>query len=225
MLLHMKRKIITLASTKGGVGKSTVTASLAWELHLRGYRVVVVDTDPQGSMLDWADQGDDEGPLVVGMGDNLAKDLPRLVRDYDVALVDTGARAGTRMGRAMALAHLVVVPTGAGPTDVWAVGQTLEVVERARSVRLDDGPMVLILPNAIDMRTSLGRQLEGLLEEAKEPISANAQGARVAFVEAVGAGIGVTSYEPKSRAAEEMRGLVSEVEAILGLTSEEDDGE
>lgn len=220
----MKNVIITLASTKGGVGKSTTTASLAWELSNRQYRVAVVDTDPQGSMLDWADQGDGDGPLVVGMGDNIAKDLPRFASDYDVVIVDTGARAGTRMGRAMALAHLVIVPTGAGPTDVWAVGQTLEVVERARSVRLDGGPQVLILPNAIDMRTSLGRQIEGLLAETEEPVSKAALGARVAFVEAIAAGKGVTGYSPRSAAADEMRRLTDEVESLLCLAEDEHNG-
>ena len=41
--------VIAVQNFKGGVGKSTVTVHLAQFLALRGYRVCVVDCDPQGS--------------------------------------------------------------------------------------------------------------------------------------------------------------------------------
>jgi chromosome partitioning protein len=45
--------VITLASRKGGVGKSTLTAHLAGYANLLGYRSMVVDADPQGSLTLW----------------------------------------------------------------------------------------------------------------------------------------------------------------------------
>lgn len=42
--------VITVANCKGGVGKTTTTMSLAQGLSLRGYRVLVIDADPQGSL-------------------------------------------------------------------------------------------------------------------------------------------------------------------------------
>jgi hypothetical protein len=47
------QNVITLASRKGGVGKSTLTAHLAAFAHLIGYRTMVVDADPQGSLTLW----------------------------------------------------------------------------------------------------------------------------------------------------------------------------
>lgn len=40
---------ITVANFKGGSGKSTTSATLAQGLSLRGHKVLVIDTDPQGS--------------------------------------------------------------------------------------------------------------------------------------------------------------------------------
>ena len=43
-------KIIAITNQKGGVGKTTTALSLISALHLRSYRVLGVDLDPQGSL-------------------------------------------------------------------------------------------------------------------------------------------------------------------------------
>lgn len=44
----MHARVLAIANRKGGTGKSTVSVNLAAELGSRGYRVLVVDLDPQG---------------------------------------------------------------------------------------------------------------------------------------------------------------------------------
>jgi chromosome partitioning protein len=43
-------KIISVINYKGGVGKTTITANLAGELAFRGYKVLMIDVDPQTNL-------------------------------------------------------------------------------------------------------------------------------------------------------------------------------
>src|SRR5262249_60953048 len=45
--------VITLASRKGGAGKSTLTAHLAGCAQGAGHRCLIIDADPQGSLTLW----------------------------------------------------------------------------------------------------------------------------------------------------------------------------
>jgi cellulose biosynthesis protein BcsQ len=49
-LAERRTPIISVLNLKGGVGKTTLTAHLAWALSARGYRVLLVDLDLQGSL-------------------------------------------------------------------------------------------------------------------------------------------------------------------------------
>ena len=56
--------VITLASRKGGAGKSTLTAHLAACAHAAGRRCLVIDADPQGSLTLWHSlRADGQPPL------------------------------------------------------------------------------------------------------------------------------------------------------------------
>ncbi|MCY3630293.1 MAG: ParA family protein [Bacteroidetes bacterium] len=46
-------QVIAVLNSKGGTGKTTIATNLAGCLHKRGHSVLLVDSDPQGTALDW----------------------------------------------------------------------------------------------------------------------------------------------------------------------------
>ena len=208
--------VIAVASLKGGVGKSTVALTLATTLHGAGHRVLVVDCDPQGTCRTWAAHAAEhghEGPAVVALdGKALRRDLPRLTAGVDVVVIDSPPRMGAEARAAMVAADLVLLPTVPGAADLWALQETIAVLEEARAVR--DVPAAVVL-NRAD-RTLLARMALDALAELGVRVLPASLGARVAFGEAMLAGLGVVDYATASTAAAEARAFTAAVLALLG---------
>lgn len=75
--------IFTLANQKGGVGKTTTAVNLGAFLARQGYRVLVVDDDPQGNAT--TSLGVDKAALPAGLYEALVGQLP-----LDQVVVPTG---------------------------------------------------------------------------------------------------------------------------------------
>lgn len=133
-------RVIVVASQKGGVGKTTVAAHLAVRASMVGRGpVVLVDTDPQGSLSEWWDarkdeyqQKEDTLAMAAMKLDDLSTRLAELHRNgAAVAIIDTPPAITASIKRVIEVADFVVIPTRPGPHDLRAIAATVALAREA----------------------------------------------------------------------------------------------
>ena len=67
-----RTKVISIINQKGGVGKTTTTANLAYALGKQGYKILAVDFDQQASLTNYLNYGLD-GNMYLSIYELLIK--------------------------------------------------------------------------------------------------------------------------------------------------------
>ena len=169
-------KIISLASTKGGVGKTTIALNLAAELARRGHKVVVLDADPAGHAAAIAGGAfgfearvhplESDDPSAARAWGNAVRMI-----EADFVIVDAEGKRGPSLKASVAVADLALVPVGASVLDFRGAADTVGLIRKHRMGAGKGRPEILIVPSRVDRRTGAGREVAGLLTRLTEPVS------------------------------------------------------
>jgi chromosome partitioning protein len=209
--------IVTVGSTKGGVGKSTIACNLAVEASIAGVKTLLVDADIQGSSISFRSTRDnDDGQhrlidiqAVSITTPTLHKDLKEFERVYGLILVDAGGRESAVFRSAMVACDMLLIPVLPSQYDIWAANDTIRLLHEARTYK--DIPAYFV----VNQVTNTNIAKEAI--EAMQSFADNAETlqstlfSRTAYKSSIVLGKGVSEYEPKGKAAQEMRALYREV--------------
>jgi chromosome partitioning protein len=198
---------ISFVTQKGGVGKTTLAATLAVAAAHDGENVIALDLDPQGSLAAWGNRREGEGPTFERLAvEKLDPDrIPELEailaaldrKGFTVAILDTLGADTASAHMAMKAADICLMPARPSRLDIEATGTTFRAITRmGRRVAFVLNQCPPMAKNSRSIEAAAGLRMLGVLAD---PLMS----ARADFQDSIAAGLGVTEYAPDSKAAAE----------------------
>lgn len=204
--------VCAVLNSKGGSGKSTLTTNLARALQLAGKRVLIADSDPQGTARDWrrVQEEDTVLPAVVGIDrPTMEKDIPQVAHAFDVILIDGAAKLQDMATSAIKAADAVLIPVQPSAADIWAAADLIELIQMRQNIT-DGTPICAFVVSRQIAGTVVAAEVEEALSTYGFPVFQSRTSQRVAYVEALAGGQTVLDTEPKGKAAIEINAIADE---------------
>ena len=162
---------IAVVNLKGGTAKSTSAMFLAAALARRG-RTLLVDTDPQGSALTWAEDaeinGRELGFNVISIPTrDVKKRVDRLAGDYEHVVLDTPPAELDIVRAALHASEVAVVAISPSDMDINRFRPTLELVAEVEAVTDLDYRVLLTMVRRISRE---GRDARAAMDALELPV-------------------------------------------------------
>lgn len=168
-LLGTKMPVITFANTKGGAGKTTAVLLLATELVQQGFRVTVLDADPQQWITRWHKLSAVSDRLTVvpyvnasTIECNIADARPTT----DYFIVDLPGARTSLLATAIGLSDHVLIPIQGCAMDAQGGANVLELLqylERRANIRVPHSVVLTRVNPMVTTRALLA--VKGLLAQ------------------------------------------------------------
>jgi chromosome partitioning protein len=145
--------IITIASTKGGVGKSTFVLNLATMLLNQGKKVAVLDADSQGTISKWSkvrdymiDNGEKISKLFVAgvRGEALLEIANDKKQQGYFVIIDSPGVDDTNMRSALLRSDVIITLCSTSPVELWEVESLININKKLRMTQNRRIPLFLL---------------------------------------------------------------------------------
>jgi chromosome partitioning protein len=204
---------IGVLNTKGGSGKTTITACLAVRAaHER--KVAVVDLDPQSSYSEWFGRRRHPNPAdpnpALLVGEDRASDAIEaltLASPYDLVFVDGPTNALLVTEDAVKASTIIIIPMKASGLDLAASQDVISLCQDMNK------PFLVVINDKGQHDGKLVEEATSLLFSWRVPIAKTVIAHRIAYVNAITTG--KTGPEKDKKASDEIDALWTEVKAVL----------
>jgi chromosome partitioning protein len=216
--------IITCASSKGGVGKSTTVACLAGAFAHAGETVHIVDLDNNRTVSRWfGDASSRPRAITVSTPDpqELTGHLADLGRNAapDLILIDVAGSYERALTVAAARAHLTIIPSTLTEADVFEAAKTAHHIQQIFA-SFGQEPLFRLLLTKVQSLTSHAQKHAGHeLKRFRLPLLQTALAQRAAYEEIGLSGLPPHYADPErptvAKALTELNALRDEITALI----------
>jgi chromosome partitioning protein len=221
--MESRTPVISLASTKGGVGKTTLTFVLAsaFARRLSGsseYRVACIDADPR-RMLEAIvrKSGNPDILSLTSNAETLLETLREAQRRAPLVLIDLQGSANQAMLYAAGKSDLVIIPAQPSAFDVSEARTSAAVVHQAADLVGRHIALRVILTRTPVLKQRVTTHSKAQFEKAGLAVLPIELVHRNAFQNMTYTGKEPYLTDPKSGAAENVEAIADAVAEILGL--------
>lgn len=215
---------ISLASAKGGCGKTTLAILLGAELALEGYQVSLLDCDTNQHATAFGKRATIPGFAVMPsvVEGNVLSELRRAEAESDVVLIDLPGGSSTLALKALQRSSFVLVPAQASLPDVRDAIKTLAQIDDASELARAEIARALLWTRVLSgFESRSARHVRESVEGKRLPVFATALLERAAFRELHLTGQVPRQADPQGPAAANVRAITEELLARLAALAKD----
>jgi chromosome partitioning protein len=209
-------KIIAILNQKGGSGKTTIATNLTRALQIEtNQRVLLVDSDPQGSARDWNAASDGGLVPVIGMDrPTLSKDIQAIKDNQDWIVIDGAPQIAELAVSAIKCADVILIPVQPSPYDIWACEDLVDIIKTRQEVTGGKPKAAFIISRSIK-NTQLSKEIGEALKGYDLPVFKSFTSQRVVYAKSAAIGSSVLDMEPNGDATKEIMSIVKELKDFI----------
>lgn len=213
--------IITVANTKGGTGKSTVSFSLAALFSSQFDNFLMIDTDVQLSSANaYTARGENSDlsqfTCVSIQTPTIHREAPKFNNLYDHVIIDTGGRDSKTFRSACSASDAIIIPLKPTQLDLEATEETLTILDEIRAIKDLD---VYLLLNQSITGSNLSAEILQIMVQLEEEYKVNTfetiMHNRVDYARAIEFGMSPAEYNTSGKAAAEVNQLFTEIQSKI----------
>jgi chromosome partitioning protein len=211
----MTALIITLATSKGGAGKSTLARNLAAHWSNIGMRVAIVDADPQGSIIT---RHDPEGALkkihvIADPEEGVSNTIDELKAAFDYIIVDTAGFRNKTTISALVATDFALIPLKPSADDVTGALETHNLIAEINKTpeRVRNPIEYRMIMTMTQQGTVISRHVRKELEGMGYLLLKSEMFHRVAYPEAAINGLSPCITDPEGAAARDVAQIINEL--------------
>jgi chromosome partitioning protein len=207
--------IIALATSKGGVGKSTLARGLAAHWFALGRKPALIDADPTATLSKRYNPQGKLGavPVIAEPEELVAEVIEKLRMRHTPLIVDTAGFRNRTTISALVAADLAIIPLKPAAEDLDCAVATYDLIREINETPERSGhPIRTAMILTMTMRgTVIARHVRSQLEAAGYPLLQAEMPHRVAYPEAGIEGLSPSVTDPDGAAARDIAAIVHEL--------------